>query len=486
MPRTGLRKLAAVGGAVCAALLIAAPPAFAAPEAVSINMRDVTVAVGHTGVVVGANLISAEPGVLDDVVVTYDFSALAGLVEVVAPACTLTTPTILACARDQVRLGSAPLTGEFDVVVRAVDGAGVGDGPLQLGVQAAGLPLVSGSSWVRVGTGVDLVAGPSTEIGRRPGQSFTLPLTVEVAGATAVERPSVYFTQTHAFRATRKFTNCLYVEDRLRNCWFEGTFTPGATYSAVWPFLLGADTAAPGTRRTEATWLTAAEAADYESFLAGHGYSGGEPGTEGELSLTGEVGLRPMADQADTEPSNNRSTLTVTVTGYHDADLVAVGAAVRGAVGETRAVTVGVRNDGPAAAERPDGDVAVVDVTIPPGTTATAAAPECAPLFDPDALGVAGAAAYRCRPGPFVPAGFTVQFAFELRVDRSAPTEGSVRLVGADDSDTTNDRATITVNRAAAPAPGRLPITGAPAGSLAALGVLMIVAGVLMTRVRAA
>ena len=58
-------------------------------------------------------------------------------------------------------------------------------------------------------------------------------------------------------------------------------------------FLLGADTAAPGTKRLEATWLTAAEAVDHESFLAGHGYSGGEPGTEAvtcpDCGGTGEI-----------------------------------------------------------------------------------------------------------------------------------------------------------------------------------------------------
>ncbi|GIF65236.1 hypothetical protein Ais01nite_32710 [Asanoa ishikariensis] len=481
MPWTGLRQLAAIGGVVCAALLAAPPPAFAAPESVAIGMRDVTVADGHPGVLAGVTLISADPAVLDDVVVSYDFSALAGLVEVVAPAgasCSLTDPTILACTRDQLRLGSAPLAGQFDVVVRAVDGAGLGDGPLQLGVRAAGLPFVSATSWVKVGTGVDLVAGPSTELTRRPGEPFTLPLTVEVAGPTAVERPSVYFTETHAFRATRKFNNCLYVLDRLRNCWFEGTFTPGASYSAVWPFLLGADTAAPGTKRTEATWLTAAEAADYESFLAGHGYSGGEPGTDGELVLTGELGLRP-ADQADIEPSNNRSTLSVTVTGRNDADLAAVGAAVRGAAGELRSVTVGVRNDGPATAERSGGDVAVVEVTIPPGTTATAVPPDCAPLTDPEAPGLAGATAYRCRPGSLVQPAFTVGFVFELRVDRANPADGAVRLIGADDPDATNDRAAITVNRAVPPADGPLPITGAPAGTLAALGALLVVVGMI-------
>ena len=480
MLRPTMRQLAATGGAVCAALLATAPPAIAAPELVSIGMRDVTVAVGHPGAVAGARLISADPVVLDDVVVTYDFSALAGLAEVVAPAgaaCSLVDTAILACTRDQVRLGSAPIGGQFDVVIRAVAGAGVGEGPLQIGVRAAGLPFVSGVSWVRVGTGVDLVAGPSTELTRRPGEAFTLPLTVDVAGETAVEEPSVYFTETHAFRATRKFNNCLYVEDRLRNCWFAGTFTPGAHYSAVWPFLLGADTAAPGTKRLEATWFTAAEAADYESFLAGHGYSGGEPGTDGELVLTGELELR-AADQADVVPSNNRSTLSVAVTGRNDADLVATGAAVRGAVGDRRSVPVGVRNDGPATAERPGGDVAMVEVTIPPGTTATAVPPECAPLTDPAAAGLAGAAAYGCRPGSLVHTGFTVEFVFELRIDRAGPADGVVRLTGAGDPDATNDRAAITVNHTAPAAGGRLPITGAPAGTLAALGALLVVAGV--------
>ncbi|MEV0717201.1 hypothetical protein [Asanoa sp. NPDC050611] len=477
------RQLAAGCGAVVAALVFAAPPALAAPEDIAIDMRDVTVADGHPGVVAGVMLVSAEPVVLDDVVVTYDFSALAGQVEVVAPAgapCSLVEPTILACDREQVRLGSGPLSGQFDVVVRAVDGAEVGEGPLQVGVRAAGLRPVFTGSWVRVGAAVDLVAGPATELSRRPGETFSLPLRVDVAGATAVEGPRVYFTDAYAFHATRKFSNCVYVEDRLRNCWFDATFPPGAEYTAVLPFALGTDTAAPGTKTVEALWLTAAEAEDYEAFLAGHGYSGGEPGTEGELTLTPELLLR-AANQADTVPANNRTSLSVTVTGHNGLDLAASGAAVHGAVGERRPVTVGFRNHGPAAAERPDGEAATVDITIPSGTTATAVSPECAPLTDLGAAGLPGAAAYRCRPGPLVRPDFTVEFAFELRIDRAHPTDGAVRLSDTGDLDATNDQAAITVNRAtpALPPAARrgLPITGAPAGTLAGIGALLIVGG---------
>ncbi|MDG4822312.1 hypothetical protein O7635_10660 [Asanoa sp. WMMD1127] len=496
MLRRLIRRLVAVGGAAGAALALTTAPAIAAPEIVSLSMRDITLADGHPGMVASATLISAQPVVLDDVVVTYDFGAVADLVEVVAPAgadCSLVDKTVLACHRDQVRLGSAPLVGQFDVLVRAVDGAALGEGPLQLGVEAAGLPFVSAGSWVRVGAGVDLVAGPSTALTRRPGESFTLPLKVDVAGTVAVERPSVYFTETYAFRATRKFTNCLYVLDHIRNCWFDGTFTPGAAYTAVLPFLLGADTAAPGTKGLEATWFTAAEAADYESFLAGHGYSGGEPGTEGELTLTGELEL--LADQADTVPHNNRTGLSVTVAGHNGIDLAALGAAVRGAVGERRPVTVGVRNLGPAAAEQPGGDVATVEVTIPPGTTATAVPPECAPPGDPVAAGVPGAAAYHCKPGALLYPDTSLEFSFELRIDRARPADGAIRLTGAGTGGAGNDRAAITVNDPAtgtdtAPpvAGGRLPITGAPASALLGLGALLILGGltaVVLARTRA-
>ncbi|GAA1848959.1 hypothetical protein [Asanoa iriomotensis] len=491
MRRCVIRQLAAGCGAVLAAVLLAAPPALAAPEDIAINMRDVTVAVGHPGVVAGATLISASPVALDDVVVTYDFSALVGVAEVVAPGCALVDTTILGCARDEVRLGSAPLPGQFDVVVRAVDGAKVGEGPLQVGVSAAGRRPVFSNSWVRVGAGVDLVAGPGTELTRRPGEAFTFPLRVDVAGTTAVEKPNIYFTEVYAFRATRKFSNCLYVEDRIRNCWFDATFPPGAGYTAVLPFALGTDTAAPGTKSVEALWLTAAEAEDYETFLTGHGYNGGELGTDGELTLVPELTLR-AATQADTVPANNRSTLSVAVTGQNGLDLAASGAAVHGAVGARVPALVGFRNHGPAAAEHLGGDVATVEVTIPPGTTATAVSPECAPLTDPAADGAPGAPAYRCRPGPLVRADFIVEFTFELRIDRAQPADGGVRLTGTEDLDATNDQAAITVNRAITtppPAAARgLPITGAPAGLLAGLGTIMIVVGacaVVLARTRA-
>ena len=120
------------------------------------------------------------------------------------------------------------------------------------------------------GDGVDLVAGPSTTLSRGPGGSFALPLRVDVAGATAVDEPRVYFTDVvpGVPGATRKFNRCLYVLDRIRSCAFAGTFTPGATYTAVLPFLVGADTAALSTRDLHATWFTAAEAEHYD--VAGH------------------------------------------------------------------------------------------------------------------------------------------------------------------------------------------------------------------------
>ncbi|GIF53202.1 hypothetical protein DFJ67_2477 [Asanoa ferruginea] len=503
MLRRIARTLIGGCGAAAAALVIAPPPAIAAPEIVAVAMRDVTVAIGGPGVVAGVTLISAESLVLDDVEVTYDFSALDGVAEVVAPAgsgCSLVDPLILTCTRDQLRLGASPLPGEFDVVIRAVDGTSGGEGPLQLNVSAGGVGLTSStSSWVRVGDGVDLVAGPSTALSRAPGESFTLPLRVDVAGATAVNEPRIYFTDVYAFRATRKFNNCMYVLDRIRSCSFAGEFTPGATYTAVLPFQVGADTAAPTTRDLEATWFTAAEAEDYEAFLAGHGYSGGEPGTDGDLPLTGELALRdarPLPPQADTEPSNNSTSVSVKVTGRNGTDLAAAGAAVRGPVGAVRSVSLGLHNSGPAALDDHNGAAVAVDITIPPGTTATAVPGECAPLVsgiaEPVNGGTPGAAAYRCRPDLPVYADFTAGFAFDLRIDRAGRTDGAVKVTGLDDGAAANNRAAIVVNGPTDPAPprggGGLPITGAPAGTLAGLGALLILVGacaVVLTRTRA-
>ncbi|MEV4623371.1 hypothetical protein AB0J74_32260 [Asanoa sp. NPDC049573] len=498
MLRRIARTLIAGCGAVAAALAIAPPPASAAPEIVAVSMRDVTVAIGGPGAVAGVTLIAAEPVVLDDVVVTYDFSALAGVAELVPlPGCSLVDSSILTCTRDQLRLGASPLPGQFDVVVRAVDGTSGGEGPLQLSISSGDVGLSSStSSWVRVGDGVDLVAGPPSSLSRRPGESFTLPLRVDVAGATEVNDPRVYFSDVYAFRATRKFNNCLYVLDRVRSCTFAGLFTPGASYTAVMPFLVGADTAAPATRELTATWFTAAQAEDYESFLAGHGYSGGEPGTDGDLPLTGLLALRPLPPQADTVPSNNASSLSVAITGRNGLDLAAVGVALSGPVGAVRSMSVGLRNDGPAALDDHNGAAVAVDVTVPPGTTATAVPGECAPLVNGVASatdgGTPGAAAYRCRPDLPVYPDLTVGFAFDLRIDRAGRADGGVVVTGVADLSASNDRAAIVVNGPADPAPsgggGGLPITGAPAGTLAGLGVLLIFVGacaVALARTRA-
>jgi hypothetical protein len=486
------RRLVAACGALGAGLVFAAAPAAAAaPDVVAVAMRDVTVAIDHPGVVAGLIVLSDQPLALDDVAVTYDFTELAGVAEVVAqsPACSLVDTTVLACRSDHLELGAQPLTGAFDVVVRAAKGSPGGEGGLEISFAARDVSSETASSWVRVGPGVDLVAGPSSELSRAPGETFALPLRVEVAGDTPVERPSVFFTDTYALRPTRTFTNCLYVEKRIQSCTFDDALPAGATYSAMMPFLVGADTAAPDTRSIEATWMTQAESEDFARFLSGHGYSGGEPGTEGELTLTGELALRSSV-QADTEPRNNSSAVSVTVTGRNAYDVAAVGAQVRGEVGAVRPLTLGFHNAGPAALESAGADVALVDVTIPSGTTVTVAPPECAPLVDgvsdPFDGGAAGAAAYRCSPGSLVYPDFTVNFVFELRIDRARPAEGTILISGAGDRDAANNRAAIVVNgptptqnRPAPPpaATGSLPITGAPAGRAAGLGVLLIVVG---------
>ncbi|GAA1848974.1 hypothetical protein [Asanoa iriomotensis] len=165
-----------------------------------------------------------------------------------------------------------------------------------------------------------------------------------------------------------------------------------------------------------------------------------------------------------------------------DFDFVAQGARITGVVGDQAQVKLGFHNQGPATVDRRNsaGDVSVVDIALPKGTTAVTVPAECQP-------GAAGA--YRCSPGPVATSGQTITFPFVLRIDSAEVAPGSVTInvrcqCDSDnvDANAGNDTAPIevVVNTvvATSAAGGGLPISGGAAGVILGAGGLLLLAGV--------
>jgi hypothetical protein len=166
-----------------------------------------------------------------------------------------------------------------------------------------------------------------------------------------------------------------------------------------------------------------------------------------------------------------------------DFDFVAQGARITGAVGDQAEVKLGFHNEGPATVDRRNsaGDVSVVEIVLPKGTTAVTVPSACQP-------GQAGA--YRCSPGPVATPDQTIAFPFVLRIDNAQVARGSVTInvkCGCDsdniDANAGNDTAPIeVVVNASGPATGevksRLPLPGGTAGLILGAGGLLLIAGV--------
>ncbi|TNH30473.1 LPXTG cell wall anchor domain-containing protein [Micromonospora orduensis] len=488
-----------VAGAFVAA---SASPALAAPAAeFDMYFEDVTVAADSPGVVRSPSLYSSESTVLNEVSVRYDYGSLAGKIALAgerADECAADGEGVLLC-RESFPIAVDELYGGFlgSVVIAPTDKAANGDtGALKISIKAANKQIADYTSRIRIGEGVDLAGGPDTTVTAAPGGKFQAPLTVLNAGTTEVDGVVVMFDSDYGIRTKERFDNCLYVEDFLLACEFDEKIPAGQGVTAALNYELATDTYAPGREYSNAWFMTPA---DFEDLLGVREEAGAEKarrGTGRTLSLEAVPSKQRRAVQTDTDPNNNFSGLTVDVTGKNGADLEAIGATLTGKKGAVLTVPLGFRNNGPATLDhlRSGSDVTFVDVTVPKGTTAVEVPFECAPRTGNDAewdeAGTPGAAAYRCYPGPFAPAGEELTGEFTFRIDKViANATGTVKVnvpcecEGGfyEDLKPANDTAKILVNAAGGQGGGdggALPITGQSTGLIAGIGALLLAAGV--------
>lgn len=506
MLKNSTRRWLAGLGVAGAFVAASATPAFAEGTKTKLGVYtpDLTIAAGSAGTYPDVILSASAPVVLPaGLTVQYDYTDLAGKVTVEEEQdsgsdCTSPSAGLVTCTihheyplEDDTNFG-----GFFQVVVAPTADAKDGDsGKLTVTLSGPGLESVSHDARVRIGEGVDLDAGPRTKLSLAPGTKFTAPLKVSNVGENTAMGASVVFMNDYGLNAGTHYSNCTYVGDVLRSCQFTEDLPAGATFGTTLPYVLGEDTFAPGLKYGEILWMTPAEFEDYQRYLERRGVSLGAPGTGGKLRLT-EQNKAVRGVQADTDPSNNWSSLEVTVTGENSTDLEAIGAKLSGKAGDKVRAAVGVRNNGPATLDysRADSSITYMTVDVPEGTSAVAVPENCAPVEGDtwDEPGKPGARHYQCYVESFLKAGDEAVMEFELRIDKVIANATGLVKVNVPcpcdggfykDLKPANDTAKLIVNATGDGGQGggdggSLPITGASTGLIAGLGGLLLAAGV--------
>ncbi|MET8083695.1 LPXTG cell wall anchor domain-containing protein [Micromonospora sp. NPDC005237] len=491
-----------VAGAFVAA---SASPALAEPAAeFYMFFENVTVAPGSAGVVRGATVLGSEPAVLNEVTVRYDYRSLAGKVTLAGDTgndCSADGDAVLVCIEHSPLVVDEEFGGfPSRVVIAPTDKAAAGDtGELKISLRAGGKEVADSTSQIRIAEGVDLAAGPNVEVKAAPGGSFKAPFSVQNVGTTTVDGVVAIFDPDYGIRSKERFDNCFYVEDYLLACEFDEKIPAGEGRTATFNYELAKDTYAPGSQESNVRWVVPGDLDALNSARREAGVAAARQGTGKTLELAPMPGKRnARALQTDVDPSNNWGAVNVQVTGKNGADLEAIGATLTGKKGAVVTAPLGFRNNGPATLDhfRSGSDVTYVDVTVPKGTTAVEVPFECAPRTGNDAewdeAGTPGAAAYRCYPGPFAPAGEELTGEFKFRIDKViANATGMVKVnvpcecEGGfyEDLKPANDTAKILVNAASGQGGGEddggaLPITGQSTGLIAGIGALLLAAGV--------
>ncbi|WP_326564604.1 LPXTG cell wall anchor domain-containing protein [Micromonospora peucetia] len=497
-----------VAGAIVAA---SASPASAEDTDVKLGVYtpNLTIAAGSVGKYPDVILSASAPVVLPrGFTVQYDYTDLVGKVTVKEEQdsgsdCTSPSAGLVTCTihhEYDLDEGGTNIAGLFQVVVAPTDKAKDGDsGKLIVTLNGSGLKSVSHDATVRVGEGVDLDAGPETNLSLAPGTKFTAPLKVSNAGEHTAKGASVLFMNDYGLNAGKHYSNCTYVGDALRSCQFTENLPAGATFGTTLPYVLGKDAFAPGFKYGEILWMTPAEFEDYQGYLDSRGGTLGKPGTDGKLDLT-EENKASRGAQADTNPDNDWSSLAVTVTGENSTDLEAIGAKLTGKAGDKVKAAVGVRNNGPATLDhgRAGSSITYMTVDVPKGTSAVAVPKSCAPVEGDNwgEPGEPGARQYRCYFETFLKAGDEAVMDFELRIDTVIANATGLVKVNVPckcdggfykDLKPANDTAKLLVNATGGQGGGdgdgdgdggTLPITGESTGLIAGIGGLLLVAGV--------
>lgn len=354
--------------------------------------------------------------------------------------------------------------------------------PIFVGDRTAQWYVSTDVSVLRVKAGVDLEVGAVDPIKLAPGKSATVPVAVRNTGNRPVDRVTVVLAGEDFLSFPATYSNCVPIEGLAGTaCFFDEPLGPdeALTVSGATPLRVKAAADAPGPADYFAAVFATHVDADLGIAVRAAKRVADAPKSR-QLEL---VDPRRAAadDDAELNGWDNVAAFEVKVS-RNPADTVAVGATFAGAVGETRTVEVGLRNDGPAATFGPfQGWIAGAMVTIPAGVGLTKVDENCFAMSEEepagDEPGQVHGREYVCLTPENVKRGEEVLFSFTGRITGASPAGSVVVDGGEQDPEKSNDTAAIAVKLTAGGSGGGLPVTGAPAGLLAGGGALLLAAG---------
>ncbi|WBB73374.1 hypothetical protein O7602_27475 [Micromonospora sp. WMMD1128] len=379
--------------------------------------------------------------------VDIDVSGLAGIVTATFPAWCDRTGASVVCPMppDATPNEFGGLSGTVPIVFRAVPGDADGAaGTIGWTALADGVDGEAQQATVTVHTGpdaVDLVDAYVDGVGT--GDRLAMPVALVSAG----DRPVTGLRATFRFPVGLEptaYRNCRYGTggqlDTIVVCQFGRELKPGRRYEVPGGFRTTVGPAAIGDKRVVQTVAPEATAGPLpEGVVLRH--------RPAESALE----LRPVGGQVDVlgpdQQFGSGSYYLRAVRGAYD--VVAVGATVAGAPGDTVRVRVGLRNDGPGVPDGTiSGDSASHLVFTPPAGTVVTNSPEHCSNGADEEDPTAPAVWYCTLPNGVFPAGSSFLVDVDLRVDGPLGAPGTVAVRNAypgPDDDPANDTAPVTI-----------------------------------------
>ncbi|MEU1394892.1 hypothetical protein ABZ403_02305 [Micromonospora zamorensis] len=381
--------------------------------------------------------------------VTLDLTGLAGVATASFPDFCVTEGTSVTCPMPPTAVEEyGTLTGTVPVVFRAAPGAVDGaTGTINytgFGEQTEAYPR---QATVTVRSAPDLLDMVGEHVsGVDVGDSLAVPVTVVNAG----DQPTVDLRLTMRFPVglvPASYRNCRYGTDQslatVVVCTVRGTFAPGQRHELRQKLTTTVGPAALGDKRITQFVEPLASAGPLPSGVKLRS-------RDADQALR----LRPVGTPLGVIPIGvdgpGGETYLRAVPGAFD--IVAQGAAVTGAVGDTVQVTVGLRNEGPGV---PDGTISGDTVghfsfTPPAGVTVLAHPLDCGSRGGEEEDGEVIPEVWYCNgPGSVFPAGTSRTVTFDLRIDSLGGAAGEVkqssRFPRVDDNPG-NDVAPVTVS----------------------------------------
>ncbi|WP_042377593.1 hypothetical protein [Streptacidiphilus melanogenes] len=352
---------------------------------------------------------------------TIDVSGLTGVADVVWPSACTHTGTVGTCTITHVwTLGDPGQPVYLGLGLKAAPSAKDGaSGTVDLKATAPGLSSYEVPQTISVGSGPDLTVQQLPELNHvKVGSTVTAPIHWSNTGNETAPSTVITLSTMAGLDFQQHFSNCKYGKPTgsLNNvtavCTINTPLAPGhalrlaqdiklSVTRQAWYALMSVDVMPPGAQANAAL-----------AHL-----SDATPGTGPELTAvdatTATTGTH--AKVVDINPNDAYTELDIHAD--NTAHYSAVGGSANGAQGKTVPVTVGMRNNGPAAIFDRSGGEATdsLRVDFPAGTTVTTVPNGCE--VDTRRHGVAGHGPYECNASYAQMPGYQVLYTFRVHLD---------------------------------------------------------------------